>query len=274
MLRIEKIFPGEQLTIDPRESAFSHGMGIFESMQISNGYLQFWDRHWARLKASASHLFSYELSQVNQSATLEAIQMYYQAIGKCDLILKLSFMVLANEPVLYIYSRKRISDDGLAKLSLNRTHPINENSVYTGYKTHNYLENIWLLNEAKLAGYSDYLRVNTKGEVCETCVGNCFFIKDDEIITASSQTGLFPGVIRAVLLEALPIEEKQIRVYDLETMDGCFVTNSIVEILPVSEIAGLPKQTVHSFSESSFSKIELIASTLKTIAQSEAINLH
>jgi len=274
MLRIEKIFPGEQLTIDPRESAFSHGMGIFESMQISNGYLQFWDRHWARLKASASHLFSYELSQVNQSATLEAIQMYYQAIGKRDLILKLSFMVLENEPVLYIYSRKRISDDGLAKLSLNRTHPINENSVYTGYKTHNYLENIWLLNEAKLAGYSDYLRVNTKGEVCETCVGNCFFIKDDEIITASSQTGLFPGVIRAVLLEALPIEEKQISVDDLETMDGCFVTNSIVEILPVSEIAGLPKQTVHSFSESSFSKIELIASTLKTIAQSEAINLH
>lgn len=274
MLRIEKIFPGEQLTIDPRESAFSHGMGIFESMQISNGYLQFWDRHWARLKASASHLFSYELSQVNQSATLEAIQMYYQAIGKRDLILKLSFMVLENEPVLYIYSRKRISDDGPAKLSLNRTYPINENSVYTGYKTHNYLENIWLLNEAKLAGYSDYLRVNTKGEVCETCVGNCFFIKDDEIITASSQTGLFPGVIRAVLFEALPIEEKQIRVDDLETMDGCFVTNSIVEILPVSEIAGLPKQTVHSFSESSFSKIELIASTLKTIAQSEAINLH
>jgi branched-subunit amino acid aminotransferase/4-amino-4-deoxychorismate lyase len=274
MLRIEKIFPGEQLTIDPRESAFSHGMGIFESMQISNGYLQFWDRHWARLKASASHLFSYELSQVNQSATLEAIQMYYQAIGKRDLILKLSFMVLANEPVLYIYSRKRISDDGPAELSLNRTHPINENSVYTGYKTHNYLENIWLLNEAKLAGYSDYLRVNTKGEVCETCVGNCFFIKDDEIITASSQTGLFPGVIRAVLLEALPIEEKQISVDDLERMDGCFVTNSIVEILPVSEIAGLPKQTVHSFSESSFSKIELIASTLKTIAQSEAINLH
>ena len=61
---------------------------------------------------------------------------------------------------------------------------------------------------------------------------------------------------------------------DLETMDGCFVTNSIVEILPVSDIAGLPKQTVHSFSESSFSQIELIVSTLKTIAQSEAINLH
>jgi branched-subunit amino acid aminotransferase/4-amino-4-deoxychorismate lyase len=274
MLRIEKIFPGEQLAIDPRESAFSHGMGIFESIQISNGYLQFWDRHWARLKASASHLFSYELSEANESDSLEAIRTYFQAIGQRNLILKLSFMVLANESVLYIYSRERISDDGPAKLCLNKAHPINENGVYAGYKTHNYFENMLLLKEAKLAGFTDYLRVNTQGEVCETCVGNCFFIKGGEMITASRQTGLFPGIIRAVLLEALPIKEKPIRVEDLQAMDGCFVTNSIVEIVPVSEIAGLPTQTILSFSESTFSEIETIASTLKTIAQSEVINLH
>ena len=48
MLRIEKIHPGEQLTIDPRESAFSHGAGIFETLQVAEGYLQFWHRHWSR----------------------------------------------------------------------------------------------------------------------------------------------------------------------------------------------------------------------------------
>ena len=74
-------------------------------------------------------------------------------------------------------------------------------------------------------------------------------------------------------MEALPIEETQIKVEDLLTMEGCFVTNSIVEILPVIEIAGISKQTAHSFSSNALSKIEKIIATLKTIAKSEAINL-
>ena len=132
---------------------------------------------------------------------------------------------------------------------------------------------MWLLKEAKLAGYTDYLRVNTQGELCETCIGNCFFIQGEHIITPSVETGLFPGIIRAVLLEALPIEEIQIKVEDLLTMEGCFVTNSIVEILPVLEIAGISKKIDNSFSRNAHSKIKEIKATLKTIAKSEAINL-
>lgn len=275
MLRIEKIYPGEQLLIDPRESAFSHGVGVFETIQVTEAFLQFWDRHWSRLKASTARLFSYELSVEDESASLEAIKTFYYESVQQDSVIKLSLMVLATGPVLYIYSRERLLHDALAKLCLNKTYPINENAVNAGYKTHNYLENIWLLKEAKLAGYTDYLRVNTKGEVCETCVGNCFFLEGGQIVTPSIQAGLFPGVIRAVLCETLPIQEKQIRVEDLEKMDGCFITNSIVGVLPILEIAGLSSDKVLSFSENAQSKlkIEEVASTLKTIAKSEAINL-
>ena len=82
MLRIEKIHPGERLSIDPRESAFSHGMGIFESLQISEGRLQFWSRHWSRLKESALHLFAYTLSDADESSSLEAIIAYFYENGK------------------------------------------------------------------------------------------------------------------------------------------------------------------------------------------------
>ena len=273
MLRIEKIHPGEQFTIDPRESAFSHGAGIFETLQVAEGYLQFWSRHWSRLKASALRLFSCDLSAEDEAASLEAIKAFCSDIGQKDQVLKLSLIVLATGPVLYIYLRERTIQEASVKLYLNQAHPINENALYVGHKTHNYLENIWLLREAKLTGYADYLRVNTQGELCETCIGNCFFIKGDQIITPSIETGLFPGIIRAVLLEALPIEETQIKVEDLLVMEGCFVTNSIVEILPVIEIAGISKQTAYSFSGNALSKIEEIKVTLKTIAKSEAINL-
>ena len=110
--------------------------------------------------------------------------------------------------------------------------------------------------------------------MCETCVCNCFFIKGNQIITTSIQTGLFPGIIRAVLLEALAIEEKQIKVEDLKAMEGCFMTNSIVGILPILEIAGFSNQSVLSFTESSLSKIEETKSILKRIAQSESVNLN
>jgi 4-amino-4-deoxychorismate lyase len=275
MLRIEKIYPGEELSIDPRESAFSHGMGIFESILISGGQLQFWTRHWNRLKKTSSHLLCYNLSDVDASTSLEAIKGYYHKCGQKNLILKLSLTVLATGPVLYIYSRESIiDDDAPSKLCLNQSRPINENAVHVGYKTHNYLENMWLLKEAKAAGYTDCLRVNTKGEVCETCVGNSFFIKGEQIMTASTQTGLFPGIIRAVLLEALSIQEKQISVEDLKIMDGCFITNSVVGILPINEITDISNQAVFSFSESSRAKIEEIVSVLKKIAKSESINLH
>ena len=273
MLKIEKIYSGDQLLIDPRESAFSHGAGIFETLQVAKGYIQFWSRHWSRMKASALRLFSCDLSTEDEVASLEAIKVYCRENGQKDFVLKLSLIVLATGPVLYIYSRERSVEESSVKLYLNNAHPINEYAFHVGHKTHNYFENMWLLKEAKHAGYTDYLRVNTQGELCETCIGNCFFIKGEHIITPSIQTGLFPGIIRAVLLEALPIEETQIRAEDLPTMDGCFVTNSVVEILPVLEIAGITKQTAHSFSGNALSKIEEIKATLKTIAKSEAINL-
>ena len=222
------------MTIDPRESAFSHGAGIFETLQVAEGYLKFWHRDWSRMKASASRLFSCDLSTEDEAVTLLAFKDYCSDNMQKDQVLKLSLIVLVTGPVLYIYSRDRTVQETSVKLYLNEAHPINENALHVGH-TCNYLENMWLLKEAKLAGYTDYLRVNTQSELCETCIGNCFFIQGEHIITPSVETGLFPGIIRAVWLEALPIEETQIKVEDLLTMEGCFVTNSIVEILPVLE---------------------------------------
>ena len=274
MIRIEKIYPGEQLSLDPRESAFGYGMGIFETIQITEGQLQFWSRHWSRLSSSVLQLFSCELSLADESASLEAIKEYYLSLGQKDLVLKLSFVVLASGPILYVYSRERLLDTDMSnKLCLDRAYPINENAVYQGHKTHNYFENISLLKEAKASGYADYLRANTKGEICETCVGNCFFLKGEQIITTPAQSGLFPGVIRDVLIECLPVEIRPISMENLKVMDGCFVTNSIVGILPILEIAGFPNESVLSFSKSSAAIINEVASTLKTIAKSESINL-
>lgn len=273
MIQIEKIYPGEQLSLDPRESAFSHGIGVFESIKITEGQLQFWSRHWSRLSSSVLQLFSCELSLADESASLEAIKEYYLNLGQKDLVLKLSFVVLASGPILYVYSRERLDTDMSNKLCLDRAYPINENAVYQGHKTHNYFENIALLKEAKASGYADYLRANTKGEVCETCVGNCFFLKGEQIITTPTQSGLFPGVIRDVLIECLSVEIRSISIENLKVMDGCFVTNSIVGILPILKIAGFPDESVLSFSKNSAAIINEVASTLKTIAKSESINL-
>jgi 4-amino-4-deoxychorismate lyase len=273
MIRIEKIYPGDQLSLDPRESAFGYGMGIFETIQITEGQLQFWSRHWGRLRSSALRLFSHDLSPADESASLEAIKEYYLSLGQKDLVLKLSLIVLEAGPVLYVYSRERLGSDTSSKLCLNWTHPINENAVHVGHKTHNYFENISLLKEAKAADYTDYLRVNTKSEICETSVGNCFFVKGEQIITTPTESGLFPGVIRDVLLEFVPIETKRLLMEDLRLMDGCFVTNSILGILPILEIVGFSDESVLSFSKSSREKINEAEAILKTIAISESINL-
>ena len=113
--------------------------------------------------------------------------------------------------------------------------------MLAGHKTHNYMENILLLEAARAAGYTDVLRVNTAGLVAETTVGNLFFIEGQQLSTPALSTGILPGVMRAQVLQAAPalgvvVEEGAYLAEQLQHADAMFVTNAAVGILPVQAL--------------------------------------
>ena len=83
--------------------------------------------------------------------------------------------------------------------------------------------------------------LNSKGQLAEGSLSNLFFIKDNVIYTPADDCGLLPGIMRHKVVELL--EENTISCqkghYSLEELlaaDEVFVTNSLMEIMPVNRI--------------------------------------
>lgn len=230
---------GDFAALDPTQSGFAHGFGIFETIKLSAGRLCFWDAHRQRFSDSANELglpLDHSAEQV-----LTAIRELVQAEGLRDGVVKMSLMAAGDCAQCYVYSRSAIVPLEAARLLFSPESPLNENALLAGHKTHNYMENILLLKSARSAGCSDVIRVNGAGQLAETAVGNLFFIQDETLFTPAVATGILPGVVRSVVLEAaqilgIAVVEGDFVPNVLQLMDAAFITNSLVGIQAVDTV--------------------------------------
>ena len=61
----------------------------------------------------------------------------------------------------------------------------------------------------------------------------------DRIYTPKVSCGLLPGILREYLCDTEEVEETYIYVQDLKWYEECFVTNSLMGIMPVRQIGGI-----------------------------------
>ena len=83
------------------------------------------------------------------------------------------------------------------------------------------------------------LFLNTKEQISEGTVSNVFFVRKGVICTPEVSCGLLPGILREYLCESEEVKETDIYVQDLKWYQECFVTNSLMGILPVRQIGGV-----------------------------------
>tara|TARA_B110000196_G_scaffold71795_1_gene61592 strand:- start:542 stop:1375 length:834 start_codon:yes stop_codon:yes gene_type:complete len=232
---------GDAAALNPTQSGFAHGFGIFETIKLSQGRLCFWQAHWQRFYDSAVDL-GLPLDHTSEGA-LAAIRGLVQADGLRDGTLKLSLLKQGAGASCYVYTRPAMAATATVRLQLTTTNPINEHSRLAGHKTHNYMENMLLLESARAQGYSDVLRVNSAGVLAETTLANLFFIKQGRLCTPALSTGILPGVIRAEVLRlaeslAIPVEEGSYSPAVLQEAEAVFLTNSSVGIRFMDTISG------------------------------------
>ena len=109
------------------------------------------------------------------------------------------------------------------------------------FKTTSYLENIFVFTWAKGQGCFDALFTNERGEITEGSITNVFFLSRGSILTPPQEAGLLPGVTRKHILKVagklgFSPRESIITPADLKQFDGVFVTNSVIEVLPVCTV--------------------------------------
>ncbi|RLK63343.1 branched-chain amino acid aminotransferase [Atopobacter sp. AH10] len=215
-----------QITMD---EGYQFGLGVFETIAVKKGIPLFLDWHLQRMNQSLKAL------GIKRSVTKEEIRDYLAKNECSEHALKIiissqnTVMILRDNP----YTKERyIKGFSLDFSQVYR----NETSFLTRHKTLNYGDSILEKRHAKDLAVDELLLFNSKGQVCEGTVSNVFFVKDSQVITPPVSCGLLPGIVRRYLLENFSVREEIIKREDLEEMDECFVTNSLMGIMPVNHV--------------------------------------
>jgi D-alanine transaminase len=107
------------------------------------------------------------------------------------------------------------------------------------------LPNVLAKTEAVRRGFYDALFVSPGGEVREATSANVFVVRDRRIAMPPRDESVLHGITQGFIMECaeaidIPIEERVIRREDLPTADEAFLSNTMVEVMPVTRIDDHP----------------------------------
>jgi branched-chain amino acid aminotransferase len=126
------------------------------------------------------------------------------------------------------------------RISSYRISPFNP---IAGHNTICFLPMILARRAAWERGLDEVLIQNTEGGISEGTTSNLFMVKKNKIITPPVEDGIQVDVSRSVIFELaekmkIPIEEARISPKNLLKADEIFLTNSLIEVMPVREVDG------------------------------------
>lgn len=104
-----------------------------------------------------------------------------------------------------------------------------------------FLNNILAKREAIAAGAFDSVLLNWEDHLTECTISNLFFVTDGRLRTPALECGLLDGITRGIVIRLaeelhIRVEEGRYTVGDLYQADECFLTNTSMEIMPVSTV--------------------------------------
>ncbi len=226
----------------PLDQGFLYGYGVFETINIAQGKLIFFADHMERLKQSAL------VMGLNLTSHPDQIQNDCQKIIEKNEIKRGGLRVTLSKGLkadnLLITARenhydRQMFEQGLKICTSDAVR--NEKSRLVTIKSNNYLENLLILNEAKARGFSEAIFYNTQGYLAEGCMTNLFLIKNGTVYTPARDCGLLAGIVRNRVIQLLkanhiPVEEGHYTSAQLLAADEVFITNSLMEIMPVNQV--------------------------------------
>jgi len=238
-----KILPIEQAVIPLNNIEYSYGFGVYESLRVTNGTVYFIDDHIERLLESAKiiglfHNFDEEFIKNN---IFDLIKDYKTETFNLKIILiggptkeKASLNIFCLNP---FFSDHKLYREGAEFITYNYER------AFPHAKTLNMLQSYLAYGKAKKSGAYDALLINQKGFITEGTRTNFFCIKDRTIFTPPEKDILL-GVMRKAVIEvaiqnSFKIVEKNIKLEDIKTYDGAFVTSTSSKIIPIKSIDGI-----------------------------------
>ena len=110
-----------------------------------------------------------------------------------------------------------------------------------GHKTTSYFSRMITLNMAHQQRAAEALWFTTDNRLAEGCVSNVFVVKDSVIHTPGIETPVLAGIARKTVCEiastnSIKLVEKDLYINDVLGADEIFLTNVIMQIMPVNKV--------------------------------------
>lgn len=228
---------------------FKYGDGLFETIKVENGKVQFVEDHYFRLMASMRMI----RMEIPMSFTLDFIESEIMRTVEenqlSDARVRFSVYRVAgglyspeSNEIEYIVEANELTT---AVVSEYEVDIFKDFYVYSGLlstiKSTNKLTNVLAATYASENELDNCILINEQKKVVEFTNGNLFLVKGNEIITPSLTDGCIKGIIRKKLLEnsklieGYSIVEGSISPFDLQKADELFMTNAIIGVQPISK---------------------------------------
>lgn len=239
-----KFLPLDKAKVPILDRGFLYGDGVFETMRSYEGIVFRLEKHIARLFGSLK-----ALGIRPKIAKYKIEKIVYKLLKKNklkDVYVKIIVTRGANFPTFLVYALpyvpppENIYKKG-ARLYVSETR-LNEKSEIAGHKTLNYLHNILCRYKAEQKACYDAVLINTDDFIAETTSSNIFLVKRKKIYTPSVKSGILPGITRSEVMRLANknlknrVNENFMKIDALYEADEVFLTNSLVEIMPVTKI--------------------------------------
>jgi len=247
-----RFVPTREAAVSATDAGLLLGTGLFETLRTYGGRPFRLTQHLARLRRSgetfrifpgesddhfaeivAQLLAANELAdaRVRITATRGPLEAELDDEAPHATVLVAAGPMTPYPPEYYEHGATVVISD----IRTNETDP----TVY--HKTTGYTRNLLALRDAHNARAAEALFFNTKNHLAEGAVSNVFLVQGGRLLTPPVEEGLLAGITRATVLElaaevSVPAEQRPLTVNDLLGADEVFLTNAIMELMPVRQI--------------------------------------
>ena len=251
-----KLFPSGRAKIPVSDRGFAFGDGVFETLISYKGNIFMFSRHLDRLFSSLRALrFNYDFDKGHIREAVEKT-LKKNRLLKSDAYIKImvtrgehrgdfSFSGKYNNSLIIITKKLQAPPPifysrGVDLVSSTIKRVPSGNPAYT-HKLMNYFENLYAKNEALSKNAYEAFFLTADKLVLEGSVTNIFIVRNKTVYTPSLSQNILPGVTRSTVISLcvendIKVRKKKLYYRDLMDAPEVFLTNSVIEILPVKKI--------------------------------------
>ncbi|QWR78424.1 aminotransferase class IV [Candidatus Magnetomonas plexicatena] len=253
-----EFLPLEDAKISVLDHGFLYGDGFFETLRTYNGVIFKVAEHMERFNRAVS-LLGFNLG-ITSDELKSLIYKTVELNSLTDATVRVTVSrgagplgldpEICPKPTIFIYANafkpypQSYYQQGIKVMTASvRRSPLEcpHWGTRAQIKSINFLPNVLAKIESR--GSGEVLLLDTSGYITECSVSNIFFVNGEALYTPSLECGILDGITRKVVIDiakkqGITVHEGKYFLNTLYRADEVFLTNTIMEIMPVGEIDG------------------------------------